>query len=367
VGWSGARVRRFSSVGRWLGNYPEGTQEDYAWHLSRFLGWLSGREEFGDVTPDLLVQMQKVARQDRQDPDAEYRMVDLLAEFVKNSTLKGRSSRAQAFSIIRGFFEANRAPLPEDRSIRLMGEPAHTSQMTDGDLRNIVMAAKVRDRSWLLVKILGFMGWKELEYMNLYCGRQVMKQLKRDLIRVDFPMGRKRNPLPFYTLFGGSARESLKQFIDEVRGPIREGEAIWYSKQGNPMRTKTFAADFRYLTMRVGLIPPTMKVGEGNEYAYGGHETRDIVRSLWHRSKADRDCALFFMGHKVDPNKYDKIYKLDFGWVEDEYRLALPHIDIVNPGAPREVERQQSERIEAIQRQVNEAMKLIEELRGRGN
>ena len=326
VGWSGARVRRFASVERWLANYPERTQQGYAWFLSIFLSWLSQREGFEDVTPDLLVQMQKLTWSD-EDPDAKYRMVDLLAEFVRNSTLKGRSSRAQAFSIVRGFFGANRAPLPEDRSIRILGEPPHMSLMTDSDLRKIVMAATLRDRSWLLVKILGFMGWKELEYMNLHCGQQVMKQLKKDVLRVDFPMGRKRNPLPFYTLFGGSARESLKQFIDELRGPIRDSEAIWYTKYGEPMRRRSFFTDFRYLTVRVGLFSPDMK---GKEYAYGGHETRDIVRSLWHRSKADRDCAEFMMGHVVDKNKYDKIYKLDPAWVEDEYRLALPHIDILN-------------------------------------
>jgi len=104
-------------------------------------------------------------------------MVDVLAEFVRASTFEAKSSRLQVFSILRGFFAANRAPLPEDRSIRLKGVPRSVGKMTDEDLRRIVMAAKLRDRSWLLVKILGFMGWKELEHMNLHCGQEVVRKM----------------------------------------------------------------------------------------------------------------------------------------------------------------------------------------------
>jgi len=331
IGWSHARVRRFASVGRWLGNYPEGTQSHYASLLSSFLGWLAGREGFQEATPDLLVQMQKLAWSDREDPDAKYRMVDVLVEFVRGTTFEAKSSRLQAYSILRGFFAANRAPLPEDRSVRLQGASRSMGRMTDEDLRRIVMAAKLRDQSWLLVKILGFMGWRELEYMNLHCGQEVLKQLKKDLIRVDFPMGRKGNNLPYYTLFGGSAREYLKRHLDEERGTVKPGEAIWVTKLGDPMTRGGFKEVYKGLVQRVGLVPAHL-IKHEKRHGYGGHQTRHIARSLWHRSKADKDCAEFFMGHGklIDRNKYDRIYNLKPEWVEDEYRLALPHIDILN-------------------------------------
>lgn len=322
LGWSVVRVKSFKCVQRWLVNYPESTQNHYAWVLMRFMGWLSGREGFANVTPDDLVAMQKGA-------DDKYVMVDVLADFVRNSSLRGRSSRTQAYSILRGFFASNRVSLPEDRSIRILGEPPSMSRMTVDDLRSIVLSAKLRDRSWLLVKTMGFMGWHELEYMNLHCGQEVVKQMKKDLIRIDFLQGRKGSEVPYYTLVGGSGRECLKRFIDEVRGPIRQGEAIWCTKLGDGMTARSFAAVFKWLTWRVGLVPPHL-IGKEKRHGYGGHETRDIARSLWHRSKADRDCVEFMMGHAVDKNKYDKIYTLDPAWVEDEYRLALPHIDILN-------------------------------------
>jgi len=299
------------------------------------------------------------------DPDAPYRLVDVVAKFVREGGLAASSSRLQAYSILRGFFNANRASLPQDRSVRLLGLPSSTGKMTDEDLRKLVAAAKLRDRSWLLVKTLGFMGWKELAYTNLH-GHEVVKQVRRDIIRVDFPLGRKRNNLPYYSLFGGSARETLKQFLDEERGRVKPGEAIWYTKDQEAMTARSFKAVYKGLVQRVGLVPACL-IGKEKRHGYGGHQTRHVVRSLWHRSKADKDCAEFFMGHGklIDPNKYNRIFRDDPEWVMNEYRSALPHIDIMNTEATREVEKQQSERIEAMQRQINEAMKLIEEMRRR--
>jgi len=38
------------------------------------------------------------------------------------------------------------------------------------------------------------------------------------------------------------------------------------------------------------------------------------------------------MGHVVDRNKYDKIYTLDLKWVKNEYRKALPYLNIISAG-----------------------------------
>jgi len=125
---------------------------------------------------------------------------------------------------------------------------------------------------------------------------------------VDFPQGRKQNRDPFYTLFGGSALESLREFFEKGRGPIRRDEAIWLTKRRDPMRRDSFRSIILGLTRRVGIVPKD--AGEiSDRYGYGGHNTRDIVRFLWHRSKAGRDCAEFFMGHgrRIDPNNCDKI------------------------------------------------------------
>lgn len=98
-------------------NYVGRVGYNYAWMLSRFLSWLSECEGFSGVNPDLLVQMQRAARID-PDPDAQYRLVDIVADYLRECSLEAKSSRLQVYSVLRGFFAANGVPLPEDPSLR---------------------------------------------------------------------------------------------------------------------------------------------------------------------------------------------------------------------------------------------------------
>ena len=76
---------------------------------------------------------------------------------------------------------------------------------------------------------------------------------------------------------------------------------------------------------------------------------RDLARSLWHQSGADKDVAEFIMGHIVDRNKYDKIYTLDPEWVKDEYRKALPYLNIISAGSAA---KEQQEELQDLREKV---------------
>ena len=94
------------------------------------------------------------------------------------------------------------------------------------------------------------------------------------------------------------------------------------------MAVKAYYKGFFRLSWRVGLI--SKKRGEpGVRCGFNCHEMRDLARSVWHQTGADRDVAEFMMGHTVDPLRYDKIYVLDPRWVQVEYRKALPYLNLL--------------------------------------
>jgi len=80
-------------------------------------------------------------------------------------------------------------------------QPPSVAKLTIEDVKQIIMAAKPRDRCMVLVKWRGLMGAQELEYANLHGWRQIKQQLDAgaDIIRIDLPP-RKRSELPYYTL-----------------------------------------------------------------------------------------------------------------------------------------------------------------------
>jgi len=198
----------------------------------------------------------------------------------------------------------------------------------------------------ILCGFMGFMGIGEVEYANLHCYPQIKKQLNQDIIRIDLPK-RKKNVQPYYTFIAGDALEALREYLATRTD---EKEYVWIGKYGEPIERKGYYKAFNELTKRIGLVPK--KRGPiGSRYGYNPHEMRDLARSLWHQSGADRDVAEFIMGHNVDPLKYDKIYTLDPNWVKEQYRKALPYLNIISVGASVE---QQQDRIHSLEEQLRE-------------
>lgn len=58
------------------------------------------------------------------------------------------------------------------------------------------------------------------------------------------------------------------------------------------------------------------------------------------------------MGHTVDPLHYDKIYTLDPEWVKNEYRKALPYLNIISGGVDVDREKKLWDEIEALKQEL---------------
>jgi len=73
-------------------------------------------------------------------------------------------------------------------------------------------------------------------------------------------------------------------------------------------------------------------------YGVSPHEIRDLTRSRWQVSGADPLVAEFLMGHDIDPNAYNKFMKYEPWYLVQEYRKALPWLNIMSQN-PSKVDR----------------------------
>ena len=110
------------------------------------------------------------------------------------------------------------------------------------------------------------------------------KQLDQEIIRVDIPK-RKKNNQPYYTFIAGDALEALKRYLASRTDKL---ECLWPSKLDKPMTRISYYNSFATLCRRIGLIPKKQGRGTGTRYGYPVHEMRDLARSLWHQSGADK-------------------------------------------------------------------------------
>ena len=87
-------------------------------------------------------------------------------------------------------------------------------------------------------------------------------------------------------------------------------------------------------------------IGDGREYRHEGSElTSDVARHV--RRLADDDRG--HDGYEIDPLKYKEFYKTKPQYVEEQYRLAMPHLNLIGGTATsHEVETLRSEQAEKI-------------------
>jgi len=300
------------------------------------------------LSPEQLLDLQRSA-----EDDDRFHVLDMLQDYV-NRLDSTRNFKVAVYNTVRSFFLHNRCDLPRDRFNIQNAKPPVVPRLRVDHVRRMVLAATIRDRSIILTAFEGFMGQREVEYVNHHCWPQIRDQRKQDIIRVDLP-GRKRNSSPYYTFIGGDALQALHEYI----GDTLKRKAVWMDKFNQPLTRTAFYRTFFRLGKRVGYVPS--KVGNrGSRYGFNPHEMRDIARSLWHQSGADRDVAEFMMGHTVDPLRYDKIYTLDPTWVQDEYRKALPYLNILT--GKTAADKKHIEELKTVKEQLLEMQKIITEI-----
>jgi len=334
-------VAEDAAVQFWLARLPD-SRLIYLGQMRRFLAWLGRQEGWKDSTAGSLIAFQDRA----QTKDERYAILNLLETYVTTLPAKAYKSRQLTYTAIRSFFAHNRSELPSDPNFRVRGEkPPTRGRLTEGDVRRIVSAAKLRDRSAILVKWMGLLDNKTLEYTGTVLADEVVSQMKagKDPVRLDMP-GRKRqeNERPYFTFIGKDAVYALAEYFEKERkgGWPRKGEPLWYDQYGLPLSRTGFAEAFMALSRRIALVLKE-KRDVSARYGYNSHEMRDAARTLLHvKAKAenfDLDVAEFMMGHtsRLDPLKYDKFY-LEQEYMTAQYRIAEKYLNIVSMSAAEE-------------------------------
>jgi hypothetical protein len=91
-------------------------------------------------------------------------------------------------------------------------------------------------------------------------------------------------------------------------------------------------------------------------------ELRDLFRSEWQKSGADPLVAEFFLGHDVDPNRYNKFYH-DLDYVRSQYLIAEPYLDVLSK-EPRMVSKTDLKSLEEENRILRERVEKLEKAMG---
>lgn len=338
----------------------------------------------------------------QRDNPSSYRYVDLAYNWLSRSGITVSTKRTQMGSI-RGLFIVNRCPLPADRH-RFRSEVVPVvGDLTVDELRQIIIASNVTYRAAFLVAFQGGCGVGELCYINAHHADYVFDEVRngRQIIRLSLP-GRKqqRNIYSYYSYVGSDAVEALRQLFYS-RGWKRDN-VLFRNERGEPVSGACYQTYFRSMALKLGLIKrknpscldcggetvrkrsritgrdlvyyicvscqserPASDYGRDHKdfgsirYRMKTHEIRDLFRTEFHRAQtyagADANCANFFMGHSIDPLKYDKIMR-DKKYALEQYRKALPWLNILSED-PRKIDRSEvSEELET-QRVETELLK----------
>lgn len=354
----------------WLGRLTIVGARSYRTAFFRFLRWLNSQPGWEGVDAKGLLERQAAS-------DDKYLVLDLLQRYVSSLPLTLKSKQ-YAYTAVRSFFMHNRAGLPEDPSFQIKAAKQNVlSKMSLDQVRDLVKAANIRDRSIILVKWQSFQDSARIVHVSDNLAEQVVNQIKAGIhpVRLDIP-NRKRNEKPYYSYLGQDAVKALVEYFEKERmgGWPKPGEPIWIKKTHNGKSTKFTISAFNLmwlrLTRRLGLVPKK-KGTVGSRYGFYAHDTRDIAKSLLHthaKSEGfDLDCAEFWMGHTIDPLGYDKFYENE-EYVKKQYLIAEKYLNILSvPLASEQVKRQEEEikqmqdRLAKIEETYSELLKVVPE------
>jgi hypothetical protein len=343
------------------------------------MDWLHKQEGFETITETQLLVRHRgnLKRQPTDDdPNPEYEIPSLLKAYL--GTINGRyKTKLTKWATVRSFFKYNLAPLPQDPTLKIRSDtPPVKSNLTIDHVRRIVAAARLREKSWLLVKWQSLCDTRALDHINRNLAGHIVSEIRagKTIIRLDLHgrKGSKNQPRgEFYTFMGKDAIGALAEYFEKERGWPKPGEAIWLNKFGKPHEYVMYGDIYLKLLRMQGLIGEA----NGDQSSRSGmspHEFRDCAKIYLHtNAKAhglDIDCVDFWMGHESrDPNAYDKFMD-DENYVLEQYKIAEPHLNIISQPATLALQEQtqklesQAEKIKELEFQmeiVNEAVKSL--------
>jgi len=357
----------------WLSSVASGSGRTYLEHWKLWMEWLRKQEGFEDVTETQLLARHRAnlkKQPTEQEPNPEFEIPKLLKNWL--NTVCGRHrTKLTKWAVVRSFFKYNLAPLPQDPTLKIRSDtPPVKSRLTVDHVKRIIAAARLREKSWLLVKWQSLCDTHALDYINRNLADHIVSEIRagKTIIRLDLH-GRKgsRNEAEgeFYTFIGKDAVDALHGYFEKERSWPKPGEAIWLNKFGKPHEYAMYGDVYLKLLRMQGLISEA----NGDQAQRSGmspHEFRDCAKTYLHtaakRQGLDMDAVDFWMGHKnKDPNAYDKFMD-DEAYVLEQYRIAEPHLNILSQPATLALQ-EQTRRLEELERKNQEQEAQIRELR----
>jgi hypothetical protein len=347
--WVRHWLKENPSVQQWLTKKvtKPNTQYDYGYNLMRFC------EGVGE-SPERLLQIRlstdgKLLEAFREkhmiphatgppDKNGEYVILDLLQAFIREGTLTdmsvynfgaeikvaelGKSKRSGLYNAVRAYFKAARATLPQEtfkidensRVVRKNKDFTMEGRKGIEEAKDIIKATKEPYKSLFWAALYGGMGDAEICTLNEQWGAEggIRKQLKddKDPVKVEF-LYRKSNEQKYYTfvparIFRPYAEYSSAPFLTLGRkgekggGQIDENHLVARWRSGRD-RTRT-------------------------ESEVGVHNLRDLWRTCAVKAGVDSSVAEFFVGHTIDSNRYNQIYK-DVPFMVSEWEKMRKFID----------------------------------------
>jgi hypothetical protein len=277
-----------------------------------------------------------------KDPVNEDAVLDSIGAFV-TPIQRRHATKMLANASLRSFYMHNRVRLPRDMTLIVRGvQPPVERQLTIPQIRELVGLAVQPWRSMILMK-WGALADNQglIDISNRHAETLVRAlQEKAEICKLTMP-GRKqhRNEQPFYTYAHPEALVSLRDYFDRERGWPKTHEAVWVYgtevRHGQPVTTRGFEEAWRRLLRRAKLIPAATTDDPGQRYGYGVHNTRDLaISELCTVPGFNIMVADFMAGHEVDPLKYKEFWKTKPQYVDEQYRLAIPHLSILTGQAP---------------------------------
>lgn len=357
-------------VQRWLRGLAESTGKNRLRVLKTFF-------DFVKVSPSEAVVFQ------REHPN-DYKFVEVVYDWLDARSLRINTIKTQ-LGCVRGFFLANRAPMPKDRHRFHSEREPVVGELSVEEFKKILTGCNLTYRSAFLVQFQSGSGVKELAYINEFHAEHVWNEVRKGArtIRLTMP-GRKqnRNVRPYYTFIGSDAVEALKQLFHS-KGWKRD-DVLFRTEYGKPVSASSLQSYFKVRAFKLGILkaytPKCPDCGEetvkkhhrkeGRKWLYylctacqsehlpaefeherkewthvryrlRTHELRDLFRTEFHRAQtyngADPDAAEFFMGHGIDSLMYDKIMR-DKSYGLQQYRKAMSFLNILSED-PRKVDR----------------------------
>lgn len=337
----------------WLSRIGKSTRGNYGYTFTRFMAWKGehgGR--FADMSADEMVEYQK-----ESDNGSNYDMLDLIQRWILSMDGYAYRSKHTYYVTILSFFLHNRAPLPKDKSFRIRGDkPKTPSNLRPEHVKQAVLVANPMYGAIVTCMIGGGMGVAEILEWSNTGWKSLRAQLVDgvDIVRVELP-GRKsaRNIRPYFTLIGGDALRLLKHYLgDELP---KKREAIFINPLGKPVNATALKRWWLRHLRRIGIVEKEEGGTRHTRYGYGLHELRDNFRTLWSQSRANPDIGEFLMGHKLDEYEYNQVYR-DYDYVTDEYRKALPLLNVLSGGFDPE----KNEETHRLKNRVDELEKELE-------